>query len=594
MKIRLILVLLTLQTLLIAKTFEWKSSSTTKTVPKPLEEISSIIESEMAKVIYTRNPIDLSAAIPPEVKRPELPPEVEKPELPTSYELIRGEFERTKDFNHRVQLASEERDRKLRKIQEKYRQKVEARNAKIKTLSQEYSLKIKDRNIIIKRLQELQAKNEKELEVYFKKQEKKALQKIDIYAADAVDKVYGKPKLTYKSYNPDTDTMQLLLTSSDGKNFQKEISLTMEPTEAKKLRDELNKVIPKIIFDAKLNGVGNVEFTIKEISLDLDQRHYVANDTTSEYVYKPVRVTIDTVTDFNAHENKLIIQENTTFQLQDPSLKGGFSLGAVAYTEEGAIIGVNELYNEAQSIKATRIDPHKWLFMIAIENYRETEGVDYADRSAVAMEAVLQKRLGISDANTISLIDNEATSGAIKDKFQKVLRRLKSEDTIYFYYSGHGVPSKSGDAYILPSDKTVDYIADEPFFKLENIYARLSDSKAKHSFAFIDACFSGRTDGKMLFKGVAPALITTKRVPYDKEKMTIITAGRDDEFSNMYEEKRYRLFSYYLSRALLNDVTDVRVLYNKVKANVLEKSQERGSRYEQTPQIYGVENIRLY
>ena len=122
----------------------------------------------------------------------------------------------------------------------------------------------------------------------------------------------------------------------------------------------------------------------------------------------------------------------------------------------------------------------------------------------------------------------------------------------------------------------------------------ISDSKAKHSFAFIDACFSGKTDDNLLFKGVAAGLIRTKKTLYDEDKMTIITAGTNDEFSNMYEDEKYRLFSYYLTKALIEDINDVDLLYKKVNVEVLQKSKEFGSRYEQTPQIYGNTNVRLY
>jgi len=202
--------------------------------------------------------------------------------------------------------------------------------------------------------------------------------------------------------------------------------------------------------------------------------------------------------------------------------------------------------------------------------------------------------LGIDNKHTYALIEAKATSGAIKDKLQALLARVRKGDSIYFYYSGHGIPSKNGDAYILPRDKVVDFIDTDAFFKLENIYAMLSDSKAKHNFIFIDACFSGKTDNKLLFKGVAPGLIRTKKVPYDEKKMTIITAGKDNEFSNMYEEKRYRLFSYYLTKALIDDIKDVSLLYKKINVDVLQKSRELGNRYEQNPQIYGNQKVKLY
>ena len=232
--------------------------------------------------------------------------------------------------------------------------------------------------------------------------------------------------------------------------------------------------------------------------------------------------------------------------------------------------------------------------MVSIENYAETDDVLYATRSAEAMKKTMQKRFAISDKNTFALFNTKATSGVIKDNFHSLLARVKADDTVYFYYSGHGVPGSDGDAYILPEDKIVDFIDKDQFFKLENIYKELSLAKAKHSFVFIDACFSGKTDNKLIFKGVAPGLIQTKRTVYDEDKLTIFTAGKDTEFSNMYEEKKYRLFSYYLTKSLLANENNVGMLFKKVNLNVLEKSQERGARYIQTPQIYGNQAVRLY
>ena len=594
---KIIYIVLLLQLSLFAETFEWKSTQTSETVKEPLQKLSKMIEVSMSEFIYDKKTIDISQAIPPRVVKPALPQEIEKPHLPQALQLTRGEYETTKVFDKRVSLESQKRDLLLQSLQEDYRVKVQIRNKSIEKFSLSYNEAIKRRNAILKRLEAIQERDLQKNRAYYKSREPLAKEKIAFFAKNAVDTLYGKAKVKYKSYDPDTENMYLTLTSNDGKNFTKDISIKMSPIKAKLFREELSSVEVSVLVDANMNENSQIAFSIKEITLRDAEVSYVAMDTNSEYIYKPIYVTIDNqAMKFDVTSASFDTQNaEVSFALQNPNLNDkSFTLGAVAMTASGAIIGVNQLVNDIKSIPSTKIDPKKWLFMIAIENYDETDAVVYANRSALAMQDILQKRLGISDKHTFVLFDEKATSGAIKDKFKRMLAKVKKEDSIYFYYSGHGVPSKNGDAFILPRDKVVDFIADDKFFKLENIYAMMNDSKAKHSFAFIDACFSGKTDNKQLFKGVAAGLIRTKKTHYDESKMTIMTAGADDEFSNMYEDEKYRLFSYYLTKALMEDVKDIDVLYSKVNAQVLETSKEFGSRYEQNTQIYGNTNVRLY
>ena len=129
------------------------------------------------------------------------------------------------------------------------------------------------------------------------------------------------------------------------------------------------------------------------------------------------------------------------------------------------------------------------------------------------------------------------------------------------------------------------------FFKLENIYSKFTSSNAEKVVAFVDSCFSGTTDNKSLFKGVAAARLKPKKVTINKSKMVVISAGTDSQFSNQYEDKRHRLFSYYLIKGLNKDKYDVSSLYKYVRDNVEEVSYELGENYVQTPTIQGDLNI---
>lgn len=252
----------------------------------------------------------------------------------------------------------------------------------------------------------------------------------------------------------------------------------------------------------------------------------------------------------------------------------------------------DELADESTDGDRADINPKYWLFAISIEDYEETDDIAFSNRSANALIATMQYRLGISKRRTVAILDDKATSGRIQDKLVSKLDQVQEGDTIFFYYSGHGIPDvKTKEPYILPRDMTPGTITRNNFFKLDNIYKTLNSSKAGKVVAFVDSCFSGSTDNKSLYKGVAAARLKPKKVAVDKTKMVVLTAGTDEQFSNQFEDKRHRLFTYYLIKGLNNDKFDIRSLYKYVRDNVEEVSYELGDSYLQTPTIQGDRKI---
>jgi len=252
-----------------------------------------------------------------------------------------------------------------------------------------------------------------------------------------------------------------------------------------------------------------------------------------------------------------------------------------------------DLEKMVESYSPKNIDSKKWLVIISIENYLATEKVKFSNRSGEIFKRAAQKIFGISDRNTYYLDDNKATSGLITDTLDLIARNVEKGDTIYFYYSGHGIPDlKTGEPYLLPKDKRVEFVSKVKSLSLENIYKKLSKSKASKVIAFVDACFSGKTDNKLLFKGVAPGLIKAKNLKVKGSKLTVITAGKSSQFSNSYDAKEYRLFTYYLVRGLLKyNKKGLKKIYRYIKNGVKKVSWKKGDSYLQEPQLFGNKNV---
>ena len=209
--------------------------------------------------------------------------------------------------------------------------------------------------------------------------------------------------------------------------------------------------------------------------------------------------------------------------------------------------GHDDIPTLLKSSSIHKVDNTKWLFIVAIENYDFTDPVAYSANSAREFKKVMKKRLGVPEKNIRTLINSGATSGKIRHYLKDMLAHVKEGDTIYFYYSGHGIPvaSQQNAPYLLAQDMSPEYVADDARFKLQNLYQNLSDSKASKVIAIVDSCFSGGTDNQALFKGVAASRLAPKKVTFDQDKMLVISAGSGTQYSNKYDEKSNRLFTYY-------------------------------------------------
>lgn len=503
-----------------------------------------------------------------DIPKPTYPQKPKKPYVKPPNNLVKGKFEKTTTFQKRVQKEKVKREKYILALETKYKKDVLAYNKEVKELTDNYNKKL--------------TKLKNNIENVKLKSLKKS------YGI-----VYGKPILVKKDYDADNEMFYGTIKSSRG-SYKKDIAIKIPIDIAQKFYEDSDNITPNLIFDYT-----DGKIYLKDIKLKYKKKQYLAMLTDTDYKSSEIQVAIKT-RDLNL-KNADMLSSNISFEKSD------FNIGNIDYGKSKVaklnskdleelnkqrLAKLNEsnenLQNLLEKAKKVKKNPKAYAIVFGIEDYLLESNVSYSQNSAMMFMQYANKLLGVPDDHIWAFIgDRKTGAGFIKSQWDDFLSLVEDDATVYFYYSGHGVPGSDGKAYILPSDTNAETASNDKTFKLENIYKNLTDTKAKKVVAFVDSCFSGKDEkGSLLFEGVAPVL-KVKKTQFDKNKMTILTAGGSKHFSNQYKEKQQRLFSYYLMKGLAQNKTDIKDLYKYVKVNVANKSRKLGSAYKQIPQIQG-------
>ncbi len=186
--------------------------------------------------------------------------------------------------------------------------------------------------------------------------------------------------------------------------------------------------------------------------------------------------------------------------------------------------------------------------------------VPYAINDAKTMQDYLTKTIGVQKKNIISCYDAEKrdfdeifgkdkmTPGKLDELVAKV-----GAKTIYFFYSGHGMPSPygDGDGYFIgvasnPTDPKMQCSS------MNYIYAKMAQIKGVERInVMADACFSG-IDMNLETRAFAGG---AKVQPKKEDKFVILSAAQSDESALDYKEKKHGIFSYAIFKAMQDKAT---------------------------------------
>lgn len=164
------------------------------------------------------------------------------------------------------------------------------------------------------------------------------------------------------------------------------------------------------------------------------------------------------------------------------------------------------------------------------------------------------KSLGYEIDDDSRLIGN-VTSEKMKKGIIDFFKNAKYDDTLLFYYSGHGIPEIKEDLYLASSDVNRSF-PDEGGFSFEGITKMIRRSISKQKVVIPDCCYSGAAK---LGKGSAydaaklgSEAISNKgsQIRHTGEGTCILSASQAYQEALVLKERNHSLFTYYLLEGL--------------------------------------------
>jgi len=418
----------------------------------------------------------------------------------------------------------------------------------------------------------------------------------------AITVVYGIPRKKGKlEYDSESEHFFTKIQFKNGKT--QKIAIKVPLGLAKKFHDNYDRIRPQAVYSHDKSNL-----TLKGINYTFNEKSYEALLTDKAYESDPIAINIKSDYAINTTNtvkiasyknpeikklNEALLEANRNKSKEEEIQRLKKQLAIAQGLDVSYIDDLPKLLEKTSQAKT---DDTKWLFIIGIEKYTWTQDIIFSTRSAKMFKNVMKKSLGIPENNVFTLLDEKATLGSIKNRLNKMLRRVKKTDTVYFYYNGHGIPipTLDNEPYLLASDIEPDFVADDTFFSLNNIYKTLSSSNAKQIVAFVDSCFSGSSDGKSILKGIAATRLIPKKVDFDQTKMVVLSAGKEKQYSNPYPQKGHRLFSYFIMKSILEGQKEIKTIHQNTFKKVKNTSySEYGDLRQQHPTIDGNRELKL-
>ncbi|GKS67442.1 hypothetical protein YTPLAS73_09890 [Nitrosarchaeum sp.] len=200
----------------------------------------------------------------------------------------------------------------------------------------------------------------------------------------------------------------------------------------------------------------------------------------------------------------------------------------------------------------------KKALVIAVASYqnKDLHDLDFCEKDGKEVHKTL-KSLGFEMHGENQLIGNVSAQNirdTVTDFF--INNDIKTNDTLLFYYSGHGVPDSDGNVYLASTEIDPD-VPIKRGLSFEDLTTIVGRSSSKKSIVVLDSCFSGRA---RISKGGEDSIAKSANSQIKKQSEKILecsgkgrcllsaSSGYQEAYGS--KEKGHSIFTFYFLEGL--------------------------------------------
>jgi tetratricopeptide (TPR) repeat protein len=195
----------------------------------------------------------------------------------------------------------------------------------------------------------------------------------------------------------------------------------------------------------------------------------------------------------------------------------------------------------------------KRALLISISQYDKLDGIEFCEKDGMKMYQVLTG-LGYEIPLKHRLIGGRVEYWKVREAIIGFFydRTIRPNDTILFYFSGHGVLGDDGEHYLSTSEIDPD-VPQFHGFSFDELTKARGNCNSKTIFTILDCCYAGahRPGGK----GEDESANAAKELIENKSKELgegncILTACKPMQKAYEYKEQGHSFFTFYLAESL--------------------------------------------
>jgi len=164
---------------------------------------------------------------------------------------------------------------------------------------------------------------------------------------------------------------------------------------------------------------------------------------------------------------------------------------------------LNPVHEDA--VKSTGVN---YALLVGVSTYRDpSNNLDGVQYDVPHMKDMLISDCGYSASRITTLDDSKATKSAIRAALLQMSTRVGKDDTLVFYFSGHGYvyPSYTGTSYLEPYDTESDTVTND--ISSSELKQWLDGIGGSHVLVVIDAC-----EAEGMLKGTTKGLVAASKL----------------------------------------------------------------------------------